>query len=477
MLGLLLALACAPKAPTTTAPTPTPPPEDPLATQPTVAGDIQFSPPVAVERLLSNGVKLWTVESRALPIVSVSIRVPGGSVLDPAGKEGAASLGARLLTQGAGGRDAEAFAAEVERLGIDLASEVGADDAVIRFGCTREVLPQALALVADMILRPAFSKVDFARERELAVASIQEGLDEPGYVAQRTAAALYWGAAHPYGRPTDGTIAGLGKLRLEDVKAWHKSAWVAAGAGIVVSGAISADEAAAAVEPVLGKAWAAGRRVAPSIAPAPAHPDAPIYVVDKPDSAQTGFYLVFPGVKAGDAALPTLQTGTIVLGGTFTSRLNALLREKKGYTYGVRAAVAPQRQGGVLLIRSRIRTDVTAPALVDLFGELDGIRAGIREEERAKAFGAWRQDVVEAMSTRGGAVATFADLLATGEAPDALQTRLAAMKAVGTAAVTPAMAAWDPKQGVVVLVGDRAKIEPELAKVVTKKIQVVEPVR
>ena len=208
---------------------------------------------------------------------------------------------------------------------------------------------------------------------------------------------------------------------------------------------------------------------------APLYTDRPVYVVDSPGAAQTMFYLEFPGRPAGDARLPALRTGTIALGGTFTSRLNALLREKRGYTYGVKARTLPRHGDGSVVVSSRIRTDVTGPALSDLLGELKSIQLGISEEELGKARGAYKQDQVEAMESVAGVASTFSTYQIGGFGPGQFAGDLVAMGKVTGDAVKAEMAAYDWKHALVVLVGDRAKIEPGLTAAGVTKIEVVEP--
>ncbi len=438
-------------------------PPDPLASRPVLTATAPFVPHAPTVAALSNGVQLWTLTNSTLPLVAIEIRVPGGSAADPAGKEGTAALAARLMTQGSGSLSADAFQAAVDRLGATIESVVTPDDAVIRLSCMKEVLPQALDLVAGMILHPTFDAKIVARERALAISEIQESMDDPNYVSARTATSLYWGPTHPYGRPADGTVAGLKKTTAKDLVTWQRWAWSSKGGGVAVVGDVSADEAKTLLEARLGAAWKPRDRAPVAIPAAPEHPASPLYLVDVPGSAQTGFYLLFPGVKATDPTLIPTQAGTIVLGGTFTSRLNGLLREQKGYTYGVKAAASGQREAGVLSIRTRIRADVTAAALKDLLGELDRIRAGIDDGELQKAQAAYQQDVVEAMETREAAAASLARLQSIGQPADQLGKDISSMFAVRTTDVPPKMAAWDRSRGVFVLVGDKATVMPQLA--------------
>ncbi|GDX80146.1 hypothetical protein LBMAG42_19570 [Deltaproteobacteria bacterium] len=479
-LGLLLcvpALAFARSKPPPSAPEPVvapAPPPDPLAGPPVVLPAVAFVPPAPEAAALTNQVPVWVIPSPTLPIFTIVVTVPGGSQLDAVGKEGTAALAMEAMRHGAGALSGPAFAAEVERRGLTIDGAAGADGSYLMLSGPSDQLAPGLDLLADLVLRPQLKGGEVKKARELLIAGLQQNLAEPAYVASRTANALYWGKDHPYGRPTDGTTVGLKKAAPGDVKRWHKAAWQSGGATITAAGDVSATTLIPLLNARFG-AWAAGKAVLPSVPAAPAHVGEPIYLVDAPDSAQTGFYVAFPGLKIGAEAEATTHVGTVALGGTFTSRLNALLREKRGYTYGVRAAMESMVGGGTLVVRTRIRTDVTAPALVDLLGELDGIRKGITPEELVKAQGAARQDVVASLESQGGTAGLFAGYLSTGRPASALAAEMAAVAAVETAAVAPAMGAWDQAKAVFVLVGDRKVIEPALRELGFTNLTVVVP--
>lgn len=483
-LLLLASLALSPlafakparKAPPPPAPPPVEapaPPVDPLGPLPEVGPEVPFAVPVPETASLSNGASVWVLPKPGLPLVTVTLTVPGGSATDAPGREGTAWLADRMLTQGAGKLDAEGFAETVERLGIELDVSTGRAGSTITMSMKKEQLDEGLDLLADMVLRPRFKGKDLKRERKLAVQDLQLQLDDPSAVAARAAWAAWFGAEHPYGRPTDGTVDGMGDVSKKDAKAYWARAWNSAGARVTVTGDLGKDEAVKALEGRLGAAWKATTPARVTVPPAPAH-TGEVLLVDRPDSAQTVFYLVFAGMPFGDPAIAPVRAGTIVLGGTFTSRLNALLREKRGYTYGVRAGVHALPDGGVLTVSSRIRTDASGPAMVDLVGELARIREGVTEDELRKARGAYRQDLVEAMETRAGAAATFAAWHFAGKGPDALGKELAAVQAVAPRDVPAAMAPYDPAKAVIVLVGDRKAIEGPLKEAGVEAIRTIE---
>ncbi|MDP2313148.1 MAG: pitrilysin family protein [Pseudomonadota bacterium] len=477
---LALFFACAPKAPPAPAVVEAAPaPVDLLGPRPEVGPEVPFALPTPEATRLSNGAGVWVVPAPALPLVTVTLSVPGGASVDAAGKEGTAAIGDRLLTQGAGKLDARAFAAAVEELGVQLDVETGRAASTITMSFTKDKMGPALDLLADMVLRPKLTAVDFAREKGILVSDLRMGQDEPVAVAAKVAWVQWFGAGHPYSRSPDGTVKGMEAVTFKDAKAYHKLAWNAAGATFTAAGAITKDEIATALESRLGKPWKAGQAAVVKLPPVPAHTaesgGTPIVLVDKPGSSQTMFYLVFDGPAFGDPALAPVKSGTVVLGGTFTSRLNGLLREKKAYTYGVRAGVQALPGAGVRTITTRIRTDVTAEAMTDLLGELTAIRAGVTPEEVTKARAAYRQDLVEAMESRSGMAGTFAPYHRAGLDVGALAVELGAMQAVTPEQVKPAMAAYDPAKAVIVLVGDKAVIQAPLAKAGFDKIVVVEP--
>lgn len=477
-LLLLLLVACGPKKAPEPAVTPVAapaPPVDPLAARPEVPPPAPFTPPTAATAALSNGVPLWVIEQPSLPLVSLVIRVPGGSAVDPVGGEGTAALSDRLMTKGAGKRDAEAFAAALGQLGATVDVSTTRTSSQLTLSVKRDKLEPALDLVADAVLRPTYAAAEVTRERDLLLSELAADQDDPRAVAERVGWSLWFGADHPYGRPVTGTEAGVRTLDRDRVKGYHRVAWTATGAQITVAGALTVAEAQALLEPRLGAPWKRAKALPSEVPAAPARGGGPIYVVDKPGSAQTMFYVMFPGVGAADPARAATEAGTIVLGGTFTSRLNALLREKRGYTYGVRAATQVLPDQGVLTIATRIRTDATAAAMTDLVAELARLQAGITDEELGKARGAHRQDIVESLQARDATAATYAWHQAMGLGPDGPASELGAMTATDLAAVQAAMARYRKEGAVFLLVGDKAAIEAPLAEAGFGKIEAVAP--
>ncbi len=439
-----------------------PAPVDPLADRPTVGAAASWSVPVPETATLSNGASVWVLQQPSLPLVSVVVAVPGGAALDVGGPSGTQWMLDRMLSQGAGSRDGDAFNAALETLGASVDVATGRSSSSITLTVRKENLGAALDLLADMVLRPTLNKKVVKRERELALSSLELGKEDPVTVATRVAWSQWFGDAHPYGQAPAGTVDGLRKVSRGTLKKRLKTAWNASGATFTVAGDVTREEIVGLLEPRLGAPWKGGKRLDVTVASAPAHDNAPVVFVDNPGAAQTMFYVVFPGSALATPDTAPARVGTIALGGTFTSRLNALLREKRGYTYGVRASEQSLPGAGVLVVSTRIRTDATGPAMKDLLSELARIREGVTPEEVVKARAAYRQDLVETMESREGVAGTFAGWHVAGKSPDALAQALVATDAVTQDAVKAAMAAYDPAKALLVLVGDRGKVEVPL---------------
>ncbi|MFN7145272.1 MAG: M16 family metallopeptidase, partial [Myxococcota bacterium] len=284
LLPLVLLLACAPKKPVDApAPeAPAPAPADVVGPRPEVGPEVPFTLPTPETAQLSNGAGVWVVSQPSLPLVTLVVSVPGGSSLDAPGKEGTAAIADRLLTQGAGKLTARQFAAAVERLGIQLDVDTGRAGSTVTMSFVKDKMEPALDLLADMIVRPRLTSVDFARERAILLSDLKQAQDEPVAVAAKIGWSQWFGQGHPYGRPPDGTVKGMAAVTPKDVNAYHTKAWNAAGARLTVTGAVTKDEIVAALEPRLGKPWKAGTAAKVELPAPPPHDQLPIVVVDKP---------------------------------------------------------------------------------------------------------------------------------------------------------------------------------------------------
>lgn len=453
---LSLSLAFSPDAAALT------PASNPLDVQPSIGAPPDFQVSTPESFTLSNGVSVWLLHRPALPLVSVRLIVSGGSASDPTDQPGLAALSDTLLTHGAGDRDAVAWAELTERLAINLEAYTYGRDSSVDLDVHAAQLNTGLDLLADAVLRPRFDADEVERVKALRSGEILQELDDPATVARQTAARLYYGPDHPLAHPTLGTTAGVAAASADSARASWSQRFTPARATFVVAGAVDKDALKTALEARFSGWTSTGA------APAPLPPARPVvkgpagYLVDAPGSAQSVIVVLGPAPRAGDPLLPAANAAAITLGGTFTSRLNALLREKKGYTYGVATRLQPAPETGLLLTRTGVQGEVTGVALADLLAEMAKIKKGVTADELDKARATRRTALVSSMETVAGVADTYAEQAENGLAPGALAAELAALSALDTAQVKKAVKAIPLSGSVVVVVGDLSTVKAQV---------------
>lgn len=435
---------------------------DPLDAQPGIGAPPAFQVPTPESFTLSNGVSVWLVHRPALPLVSVRLIVTGGSATDPADQPGLAALSDTLLTHGAGERDAVGFAELTERLAINLEAYTYGRDSSVDLDVHANQLSTGLDLMADAVLRPRFDADEVERVKALRQGEILQELDDPSAVARQVAARAFYGAGHPLAHPTLGTASGVGQASADSARQSWSSRFTPSNATFVVAGAIDREALKAALEARFSGWTGAATASAPLPPPAPVVKGPARYLVDAPGSAQSVIVVLGPAPSASDPAQPAASMLAITLGGTFTSRLNALLREKKGYTYGVGTRLQAAPETGLMLTRTGVQREVTGLALADLLAEMSKIKKGISTDELDKARATRRTTLVSSMETVAGVADSFAEQAENHLSPAALASELAALDGLDTKTVKKAAKTIPLAGSVVVVVGDLATIRSQV---------------
>lgn len=463
----LSGLGCGGAQPAANTPAPSPEPPsleaaaDPLGPRPIPEPSADFEPPVPEVFDGPGGTKVWLLRRTTLPIVSLAMAVPYGSASDPEGQSGLAYLTADMLDEGGGSRDAIAYAAALDLIGARLQSYASRDASFVLVDVLAAKLPDALSLVADAIQRPRHTKRDFERVHSLWVNALRARAQDPAQIAQIVTTASFYGWDNPYGPPTDGTVSSAQKIRLEDVKRWHQRIWRPDRVTFVVTGDVTKDDLLA----MLNKAFAGWK--APKTQPLPiAMPQVPkaerprTVLVVREDAPQVIMSVASASVKATDPDYPVLSLANVPLGGSFTSRLNQVLREDYGFTYGARSRFNFQRGEGMFVARAAIQTEAIADALRLTLEQLRKFaEQGLTEDELKKAKAQVQSDVVAGYGTLSGVVASLVSNAMVGLGPDADARMLAMQRQATGEEVRRAVARHlRPDELTIVLVGPRQAV-------------------
>jgi predicted Zn-dependent peptidase len=421
--------------------------------------------PAVQQRTLSNGLRVYVVERRNVPLVSMRLLVDAGSAADPAGRGGTASLAAEMLDEGTATRTAPQIADELESLGADLNTDADFDVARVTMTALSRNVRQALPIMAEVVTRPAFADDQLARVRASRLAALQQQEDQPVAIANRAFAARLFGEAHPYGRPVTGVPATVRQLTADELRAFHAAHYRPGNAHLIVVGDVRSAELMPQLEAAFG-GWRGGAAQAVRRPAAPgAQPATRVYLIDKPGAAQSEVRIGHVGVARNHPDHFPLMVLNAILGGQFTSRINLNLRENKGYTYGARSGWSQRREAGPFTAQAGVQTPVTKESLVEFMRELNDIRgarpATPQELEFAKVS-LIRSEPLRS-ETNAQVAARLEELVLYGLPMNYYSTYNQRIQAVTQADVQRVAQRYlTPDRFAVVIVGDRSKVEAGL---------------
>jgi zinc protease len=420
--------------------------------------------PTPTTATLPNGLTLILSERKEVPIVAASLVLKTGSDANPLDRPGLASFVAAMLDEGTATRSALQLADEVAQLGASLSTGSSVDASTLSVRSLARNFGPTLDILADVAMRPSFPAEEIERQRASRLASLLQQRENPTAVAAQVTAAALYGNRHPYGFSEIGTEASVKAITREDMQAFWKQNFVPNNTALVVAGDITMEQLRALAEKAFGS-WQRGTPARPTLGE-PATTAARVVIVDTPGSPQTQLRVAAIGAPRSSPDFRPLQLMNLTLGGNFASRINMNLREKNGYTYGANSNFSFRRAAGPFQVASGVRTDVTGPAVAEIFNEVRGIvERPITDEELQRAKDGLSNSLAGAFETSSSAVGNFSNVFTYDLGLD-YYTRYAEQVRAVTAAQTADVAKryMVPGKMVVVAVGDRATIEPELKK-------------
>ncbi|UYQ66696.1 M16 family metallopeptidase [Streptomyces peucetius] len=434
--------------------------------QPTPGTARPWAFPAPERGTLDNGLTVLRCHRPGQQVVAVEVCLDAPLEAEPEGLDGVATIMARALSEGTDKHPAEEFAAELERCGATL--DAHADHPGVRVSLEVPVsrLPKALGLLAEALRAPAFEPDEVERLVRNRLDEIPHETANPGRRAAKQLAKELFPSSLRVSRPRQGTEETVARIDAAAVRAFFEAHVRPATATAVIVGDLTGVDLDAVLGDSLGT-WT-GDKADPRPVPAVTADDTGrVVIVDRPGAVQTQLLIGRIGADRHDRVWPAQVLGTYCLGGTLTSRLDRVLREEKGYTYGVRAfgqvlLSAPDGSGAAMLaISGSVDTPNTGPALEDLWKVLRTLAAeGLTDAERDVAV----QNLVGVAplkyETAASVAATLADQVEQ-HLPDDYQAQLYVRLAeTGTVEATAAVVGAFPVDRLVtVLVGDASQIE------------------
>ncbi len=426
------------------------------------------TPPVATPKIvkvaLRNGLPVWVVARHDLPVVNAVLQVRAGSAMDGA-HPGVSAMAAALLDEGTARRSSLQIAEALDFLGASLSVSAGTEQTTVSLRTLSKHLDAALGIMGEVVVSPAFAADELERERKARLQGLKQQKDVATAIADKVFNLVVYGEDHPYGHPAGGTPASVEAMTRDDITGFYGRYYRPNNAVLIVVGDVRVEQIVSRLEQALA-GWSAGPMPADAEAVPARPPAAPtaVYLVDKPNAAQSEIRIGHPGAaRTAEPDFYALQVLNTALGGQFTSRINLNLRERHGYTYGARSAWSFRRGDGPFVASGGVFTAKTDSSLVELLRELKDIRgsrpltAGETDFARNAILRGYprRFETPEATAAVLGELALFG--LPDGEISNFL-VQVAKVKPADVTRVTSRYLA--PDKLAIVVVGDLGKIQP-----------------
>lgn len=431
---------------------------------PPVADAVTAKMPTLYRLHLDNNIEVLGTQNTETPTVQIQIRLPVGNRHVSAGKEGLAELTASLLQEGTRVRSAEQIQAALDTLGSTVSIDAQSYVTTINISALSQNVAQTLSVVEELLFQPAFRQQDFARiQHQMIEGAIYQHQTSGWLASQATREVLFHDTL--FARASNGTLASIRQLTLDDVKNFYDRYYTANRAQVIVVGDIASDTVSHLLKPLVG--WK--HSVAPDYASAKVKPlkGQTIYLVDKPESPQSVVRLVRQGLPfdaTGEVFKTTLANFN--LAGNFNSRINMNLREDKGYTYGSSAYYAATPEVGALIFDAQVRADATAASIKEMIQEMKRYsEQGMSDAElQFMRLAIGQQDALK-YETPEQKVRLLSLLFAYHLTPDYLQQRSQIVESVSQSELNQLAKKWfNPKDYQIIVVGDAKRVRPQLEK-------------
>ncbi|MCX6335002.1 MAG: pitrilysin family protein [Bacteroidia bacterium] len=329
---------------------------------------------------LSNGIKVYGIENKELPLVNIEIVIDGGYSQDDISLPGVTSMVAGVLPQGTKNKTPEDLEEEIELLGSDIYVNAGREEITMSSGMLSRNFGKTTSLMQEILLEPRWDTAEFRIALKRAKNSIIQAEAQPRSVASIEFYKLLYGKDNIFGYYFRGTRESIDKITIENLKAYYDNYFSPSITKILVSGNISKEQVLAAFTPLATK-WKS-KEVKMKSWPAPVAPEkSTIYFVDIPGSQQS---VVFGGCPALTRDNPDFVKADFInyrLGGAYTSILNQILREEKGWTYGASSNFIAMKNIAPFYFSTSVISEATYETIKIIKEEMEKYRNGVSENE------------------------------------------------------------------------------------------------
>jgi len=329
---------------------------------------------------LENGLKVYGIENQELPLVEFALVLDGGHQFDTPEKNGVANLMTDIMMEGTATKTPEDLEEEMDLLGSRIFMSTGQFNISIRASTLSRNFSKTIELIEELLLEPRWDEEEFGRIKTKTKNDLKRNQAYPEYISNLVFSEKVYGGAHIMSLPTSGTPETIETITIDDLKNFYENYYTPNLTRVHIVGNISKDDALKALSG-LGKNWKQNEVEIPSF-PYPDEPgNSTLVFVDIPNAKQSVINIGYLSMSKADPDFYAATVMNFMLGGSFSGRINLILREEKGYTYGARTVFSGSKLRGPFRASSSVRTNVTYESVKIFKEEMEKYRESISEED------------------------------------------------------------------------------------------------
>jgi zinc protease len=348
--------------------------EPPAGTAPEV------NAPKVWKATLTNGIQVYGIENKELPVVEMRLVINGGILQDETELPGVAGMVASVLPQGTKNKTPEELEEEIQLLGSSINVSAGREEMSVFVSSLSRNFEKTTGLMKEILLEPRWDSLEFSLAQSRTKNAILQGEAQPGVVASLLFSKLLYGKDNIFGYNSRGTKESIDRITLNDLKTYYTDNFSPSVTRVLVAGNVTQEQVLAALK-TLETEWQP-KDVTLNSYPIPQGPEkSQIYFVDIPGSRQSVIYAGYIALARSNPDYIKADFVNYKLGGAFSSILNMILREEKGFTYGASSFFQEMKTNAPFIAATSVRTDATFESLKIMKDEMAKYRNGVSEED------------------------------------------------------------------------------------------------
>jgi zinc protease len=348
--------------------------------EPAAGPEPEVNVPKNWHAVLSNGINVFGIENKELPLINMNIIIDGGVSQDILNLPGVASMVANVLPQGTRNKTPEELEEETELLGSNINMYSGREELTLSSSMLSRNFDKTVALMKEILLEPRWDSAEFRMAQTRTRNNIIQAQAQPRSVAALNFQKLVYGKDNIFGYSSLGTLESIDKISIGDLKAWYDRCLSPKVTRILVAGNVTEEQVLKALEPLQAE-WKEKDITFNNYPVPPAPEKSAIYFADIPGSRQSVIYIGYPAISRSNPDYVKVNFINYRLGGAFTSILNQILREQKGYTYGAQSTFQEMKGIAPFIAASSVRSDATFESVKIFKDEMEKFRNGLSETD------------------------------------------------------------------------------------------------